>query len=233
MRIKNWALLAFTLPLTAFGQLDHNTLTVTSSSTISLQPDQVTFFIYADFEPTATLDDVLAAVQNVGITAANLSSVYSTNVGFPQTTEWFFVLPVPFSKLGSTLSALATLHQSIGKTLSRSLNYSVSGTQVSTQLRASAACPYAALFQDAGSQARALAAAAGVMLGPVVAISDGTNVNPSYSAQVPTQAIVIGDFLVGTVVERQVTGVPGFLAVGVPPSSQTTCTMSVQFTFLR
>ena len=76
MRISALALLLLALaPFAAFGQLEDNTLTVTSSQTITLQPDQVVFSVYATFEASAGLPDVLAALSSAGITDANLSSV--------------------------------------------------------------------------------------------------------------------------------------------------------------
>lgn len=233
------------LPLAAFGELDDNTLTVTSSRALTFQPDQVVISVTASFESTAVLDDVLPAVQSAGVTLANLSGVYTYNTPVTlgpnrQTNEWFFVLQVPFSNLGSELTALATLQRSIQKNPARSLSYYVQGTQVSPQLSATGVCPYTALFQDAGAQAHTLASAAGVMLGPVVAISDETSVYPPVSAGLGayafynTPAILIGDFAIPPVRPVTFSAVGSFAGVlSVPSFPQNTCTLSVQFRLLH
>jgi hypothetical protein len=229
------------LPLAAFGQLDDNTLTVTSSRALTFQPDQVAISVTASFESTAALDDVLAAVASAGITLANLSNVSTYNLPLNagqnrQTNEWFFVLQVPFSKLGGELTSLGAVQQSIGKNSARSLSYYVQGTQVSPQLSATGVCPYAALFQDAGAQAQTLASAAGVMLGPVVAVSDGSSVYPAIGVAVgylvPTAAFRVGDFQIADpLLGAPVASFSGVL--GLTASAQTTCTLSVQFRLQR
>ena len=128
--------LALLFPLAAFGELDDNTLTVTSSRTINLQPDQVAISVTATFEPTASLDDVLTALHSAGITLANLSNVgtYIEQVNFgvnQQTNEWNFVLQISFAKLSSELTALNALQQSVANNPTRSLNYNLQGIQVS------------------------------------------------------------------------------------------------------
>jgi hypothetical protein len=235
MRILRLALVVFVLQLVALGQMDDNTLTVTTSRTINFQPDQVVFSVYADFEPTATLNDVLTSVQSLGITLANLSyvSTYGQSFGSVgnQTTEWSFILPVPFSKLSEELSALAALKQSVGKNPARSLNYSVQGTQVSQQLRASGGCPYGSLFQDAGVQARTLAATAGVMLGPIVAISDRTGAPPLTPTYYGVD--VLSPVLVGVPYATFPAGGGLASSFRLPVSPQATCTIAVQFRLLH
>ena len=66
----------------AFGQLDSNSITVTASRNASLQPDQAVFAVSVQSGISASLDDVLAALQGSGITAANLSSVSSVQQNF-------------------------------------------------------------------------------------------------------------------------------------------------------
>ena len=234
MRISALVLLSLLLPLVVAAQMDDNTVTVVASKSSALQPDQVQISVYVDFESTAGLTDVLASVQSVGITEANLASVSSIfSLGQPVTTEWYFLMGVPFSKQGETLSTLAALQQSIDKTFNRKLGYSITGVQASSELLASAKCAYGPLFQDALLQAQTLADAAGVMLGPVVAVSDGMSVD---AATIPTTAVraVILDPL-GFGVSQFDAGRAGFL-LGIPSGpvpSSSTCTMSVQFKLIR
>lgn len=247
MRIRELTLLLFVLPLSVWGQMDDNTLTVVATRTIALQPDQMQFAVYANFESTAGLADVLAAVQSIGITEANLISVSTTNplsVSTPNqglvSTQWYFVLAVPFSKEGDTLSALSGLQQSVGKNPNRSLDYSVQGVQVSAQLRASATCDYGILFQDAAAQAKMLASAAGQMLGPALAVSDGTSVDGSQAVQ-PTATLLIGDFAISPVIfdplgGARLIGVPTFanlISNQTPTSTSQSCTLVVQFRLLH
>jgi hypothetical protein len=219
--------------------MDDNTLTVTSSRSIALQPDQLVFSVNADFESTAGLNDVLSAVQSVSITEANLSSV-STYSQSPlgSTTQWSFVLAVPFSKQSDTLAALAALQKTIAATPKRSLDYSIQSAQVSPQLEASATCPYAALFQDAAVQARTLATGAGLMLGPVVMVSDGTSADGSPLAFAVAQTPIYANVLVYDF--SSVVGVPagGFRSLSAflttaPQSNSPSCTLVVQFKLIH
>jgi hypothetical protein len=231
--------LALIFPLAAFGELDDNTLTVTSSRTLSLQPDQVGISVTASFEATATLDDVLSAVQSAGITVANLSNAgtYNQQINFGvfrQTNQWYFVLQVPFPKLSSELTALTALEQSIATNPTRSLTFYVQGTQVSSQLSATGVCPYAALFQEASTQAHTLASVAGVMLGPVVAVSDGSSVYPALGAAVvPTAAFLTGDFIPVVRNTQFSAVVVGFGSIPSVLAAPQTCTLSVQFRLLH
>ncbi len=62
-----------------FGQLDSNSVTVSASQSVNLQPDQVLFGLSLTTSLNATLDDVLAALKGSGITIAN----------FFRTRKWF------------------------------------------------------------------------------------------------------------------------------------------------
>lgn len=194
MRISHVAVLALALPIAALAQLDDNTITVTSSRMTTIQPDQVVFSVTADFESTATLDDVLAAVQGAGITIANLNfasalpsiaTIFDPLSAPAQITSWTFTITVPFSKMKDELSSLATLQQSIQENRQRTLSYSVQGTRVSSQLAASITCPYPGLVQDATAQAQAIAFAAGFALGPILSVEQtGSNqAVPTYAAR--------------------------------------------------
>ena len=92
-----------------FGQLDSNSVTVTASQSVNLQPDQVLFGVGVGSSLTTSLDDVLAALQGSGITFANFSGVSGNGaftiipvpspIPFPSPQQpailWSFVLPVP------------------------------------------------------------------------------------------------------------------------------------------
>src|SRR5258706_8129888 len=91
------------------GQSDLNSLTVTASRSTSVQPDQAVFAINVSSTAPTSLDDVLAALQGSGVSAANFSWVS----GFPP--AWSFTLPVPFSKMKETTTALGVLKQKLSK----------------------------------------------------------------------------------------------------------------------
>ena len=59
----------------AFAQILPNSITVTASNNVNLQPDQAIFSVTVQSDLSVGLDDVVAAVQSAGITAANLAGV--------------------------------------------------------------------------------------------------------------------------------------------------------------
>jgi uncharacterized protein YggE len=183
--LKRLVCLSFVLsaPL-LFGQLDSNSVTVTANRNVNLQPDQVLFAVYVTTPFTASLDDVLAAVKGVGITSANFSGVSSNATGTfivgltgttlpaTPTVQWAFGLPVPFAQMKATVTTLTGLQQSITQNNSGfSLLFSVQGTQVSATLQQAQTCSLAGLIADATAQAQKLAAAAGLNLGGILAMS--------------------------------------------------------------
>lgn len=184
----------------AFGQLDSNSVTVTAIRSANLQPDQVVFSVAVDSGTSATLTDVLAAVQGIGITSANFSGVstapalcYAVVVdpGSPipqtQTLHWLFALPVSLSKIKDTITSLSNLQQSlIQKNSALKLSFSVQGTQVSPQTLQSQNCAAADLIADARAQAQKLTDAAGMVLGGILAMSSSTaNTTTSMGATAP------------------------------------------------
>jgi uncharacterized protein YggE len=190
-------LLIFTFSMSAsllFGQLDSNTVTVTASQSMNVQPDQALFAVYVTTPITASLDDVLAAVKGAGITSANFSGVNSAGSGqisvgtgnFPAPTEqWAFGLPVPFAQMKATVTALTGLQQSIMQANSGfTLSFSVQGAQVSTSLLQSQTCNIAGLIAEATGQAQKLASAAGLNLGSILALSSNTS-SPVANNSVP------------------------------------------------
>jgi hypothetical protein len=179
--LKRLLTLSFVLsaPL-LFGQLDSNSVTVTANRNVNLQPDQVLFAVYVTTPLATSLDDVLAAVKGVGITSANLSGVYSSSTATISigSVQWNFGLTVPFAQMKATVTALTGLQQSITQTNSAfSLSFLVQGTQVSASLRQAQTCSLTGLIADATAQAQKLASAAGLNLGPILAMSSTASVS--------------------------------------------------------
>ena len=165
----------------AFAQLDSNSITVNASRSAALQPDQALFAVSVQSDLNTSLNDVLTALQGSGITSANFSGV-SSNSGFvlgpgqSQTFQWAFGLPVPLTKTKDTVAALTALEQNIAqKNASLKLSFSIQGTQVSQQLLQSQTCSIPDLLTDARTQAQTLAAAGGVTLGTILAMSSSTS----------------------------------------------------------
>jgi len=191
MRVQTSILLILTCAPIVFGQLDSNSVTVTASRAVNLQPDQVLFAVYVASGLNTSLDDVLVAVKGSGITIANFSGV-ATVSGVPVTIipgsqgspvtipaqpelTWAFGLSAPFAKMKDTVAALTSLEQSIKQANNGlKLSFQVQGTQASADLQQSQTCNPADLLADARGQAQKLASAGGLTLGNILAMAGNT-----------------------------------------------------------
>ena len=186
MRIFKLTLSLFAAPLLSFCQMESGTITINASRSINLPPDQVAFNIGVSSSFNTSLEQVLAALQGVGVTAADLSSVgggYYSIVGdstaFPiggggAPLQWSFNVTVPFSKLQQTAAALVALEKTIGQSNSGlTLTFSISALQLSTAAQ-QAQCSLPGLISDAQAQARKLADAVGGGVGPIISLSDNS-----------------------------------------------------------
>jgi uncharacterized protein YggE len=197
------------------ADLDNNTLTVTASRPLTVQPDQAQILVELTTARDAGLDDVLGKLQGTGIAAANLTDVFGSGAAGSQ---WNFVLPVAFSALKTTLATFTQLQRSLGA----SLVFSVAGTQVSAAAQTTQACPLPALVSDARRQADAMASAAGMRTGPIVSVSDQP---PAPVVPNVTEPVLIaGDFSVAV---GLVSGIPY-----VAPVAPSSCSLTVQFKLL-
>src|SRR5437763_13011885 len=100
------AFLFFAFGTLMFGQTDSNSLTVSITRSMTLQPDQVVFTVSVVSPLTATLDDVVQALAGSGLTSADLSTVRSAQLPASDNSQncvpglqWTFALAVPFSKM--------------------------------------------------------------------------------------------------------------------------------------
>jgi uncharacterized protein YggE len=198
-----------------FAQLPSNTLTVTATRTINLQPDQALFSLSVTSSAATNLGQVVAALSGVGITSANLAGVGNNTA--PPSFQWNFTLAVPLSNLTATIASLNNLEQTIAQNNSGLiLTFTVEGSQVSQasqQQQQSQPCSNADLIADATAQAQKLAAAAGMILGPVIKLSNA-----------PTPAQI---YAVPNLVLLDVVGAASF-ALSAQPSTAT-CSLVVQF----
>jgi hypothetical protein len=166
----------------AFAQLDSNSVTVTASRNVNLQPDQTVFSVRVTSGLNTGLDDILTALQGSGIGIGNFSGVSTAQqfVGTGQQPqpmlEWDFGLPVPLSKLKDTATMLTNLQQTITqKNNGLALSFYVQGSQVSPQLQQSQTCAFTDLLSDARAQAQKLATASGLNVGTILAMSSSTS----------------------------------------------------------
>jgi hypothetical protein len=178
------------------GQLDTNSVTVTASTSATLQPDQVVFSIEVDSGLNTTLDDVVASLQGSGITVANFTGINNgllpTTLVAQPTIAWLFSLSAPLAKIKDMVSQLTSLQQSIAKQNDGlKMSFSVQGTQVSQQLQQSQPCVLSNLLANARAQAQNLAAAAGFTLDVIQAMSS------AISTSVSSQGQGLSSFLLG------------------------------------
>jgi hypothetical protein len=186
-------ILLFAVASRLFGQLESDTFTISASRVLSIQSDQAVFNVTVDAPPAHGLDDVLTVLQASGITAANLSDLYSLTDG---TLEWSFTLPVPFANVQTTAASLVSLQQTIAKAnKGTALDFSIDGVQTSSALAQSQFCPFTELVSDARAQAKRLADAAGLTAGSILTI-DGSSANaasaPALYALPPYATFLLG-----------------------------------------
>jgi uncharacterized protein YggE len=174
------------------ASLETDTITIQASRSVNLTPDQVSFYVSVTADPTNSLDQIVAALSGLGITASNLSSMYGANDN-RGSLQWSFNLATPLTKLNTTIALLIALQQSmVQNNTGMLLTFQVQGAYVSQQAFQSQSCSTKDLVGDAQTQAQKVVAAAGFALGPIIAISDAS----SSAAAVPTFAARSGDFAV-------------------------------------
>jgi uncharacterized protein YggE len=163
----------------AFGQVDSNSITVTSSrGSSSGPPDQAIFGVSVTSGLDTSLDDVIALLQGTGISAANLQALdeYLVATGMSgqptDTLNWRFSFNAPLAKNKDTIAMLTNLQATIAKKNNgMTMSFSIQGTQSSVQPQT---CSQSDLLTDARTQAQKLADGAGVSVGNILAMSSPT-----------------------------------------------------------
>jgi hypothetical protein len=193
------------------------------NSKSDLQPDQASLIVNVTSSVNTALADVLTALQTTNISTANLTSIGTTNgsgsaSGNNEAWYWTFTITVPLSGLKAILASLAMVQQSLPAAQNAmTVDYFLQGASFSPQLLASNPCPYTAVFSDAQTQAQQVATAAGVTLGPVVALSDGSGMATQPAVEYTTG--VVGLLTSGA-----------YFVEGQPAApSAPSCTMEVKF----
>ena len=165
----------------AFAQLTPNSVTVTATKSISVQPDQVVFGLTLRTPLDVSRDEAFAAVQSLVVTPANFTGVttYQSFQCAGQASQpmlaWSFTYTADFSNMKTAISSLNALQQTIAQRKNgMALDYSVQGAQVSSRLAQAQTCALSDLMSDARAQALKLASAASMSVGSVLAISSPT-----------------------------------------------------------
>jgi len=218
--------------------LDDNTVTVTATRTLNIQPDQVLLYVNL-ISQDGGLNDVLTKLHGTGITAANLTSVqpeqtvYDPLTGVPSeplnpTSVWNFLVRLSFAQLKSSVAALTQAQAGLKPVGGlQALSYYIAGTQVSADAQAAQPCPLTALVSDARRQADSMAAAAGMRTGAIVAIGDAASAEVTAGFAVPIAVSRVGDFSLLLGVPNQWYSTPVLAA-----SPQLSCSLTVQFKLL-
>jgi uncharacterized protein YggE len=183
----------------ATGRPGPNSITITATRTSNTPPDQALIAINVTSMPTASLDDITAALNGAGITGATFAGVISStiyvtngNQTVPQSVfQWSFSWTAPLAKLRDVLTPLLGAQQTIAKQ-NLSLSFYIEGARVSAQTQQAQPCSQSDLMSDARAQAEKVALAAGVTAGPILSIADS-------GSQTALPNYIAGDFLLGVV----------------------------------
>jgi hypothetical protein len=176
------AILLLLASAAAFAQLDNDTITITA-----LQPDpgqtyQASVSVCLAAEIGTGLDEVLAPLHGLGISERNLVSAGGVQGWYCPYTEpsekpyvwWQFAYSAPLRTIQQTFATLAQTKASLRPGLY--LAYAVE-----RDWSAAPECAVPTLLSQARRHAENVAAAAGLRVGAVVALSDGT-VDVSYGS---------------------------------------------------
>jgi len=182
MLIRRFASLLFISAVPLAAQIVNNTVTVTASQSSTAQPDEAVFAVTVTTGLDKSLDDAVAAVSSLGITAANLVQIgtllyarMSPTAPPPTPTlSWTFQLVVPLAKSKDTTAALASLQKTISQNNSGlTLSFTLSGTRVSAQQTPN--CNLANLVSQSRAQAQDIAGTAGFKAGAIVGLTSATS----------------------------------------------------------
>jgi uncharacterized protein YggE len=130
---------------------------------------------------TAELSDITSALTAAGLPGASLTGVSTQTIyngngtAFQNYLQWSYTLAVPLSKLTATLALLASAQQTIANgTSGLTLTFTNAQTSASPAQQASA-CSQSTLVSTALALAQQIASAAGVSVGQVLNISQGSS----------------------------------------------------------
>jgi uncharacterized protein YggE len=165
----------------AAAQTPPNSITVTASREVTVQPDQVVFAIDVSTGLSANRDEVIGALRGAGITAS-FSGVRSVQQYLPRGGQaetslyWSLTYSDALSNLKAAIDALSAAQKSIAQTkIGFAMTFGIRNTEVSPKAQQAQACSMADLIADARAQAQKLAAVAATGAGQILAISGATS----------------------------------------------------------
>jgi membrane-bound inhibitor of C-type lysozyme len=177
------------------GQSGPGSIAITALATpVNAAPTGISVYLTVSADVTVGLDNVVQTVAATGVTAADLVSVnqqfvgrvcVAGNIAAPcNPVQWSFRYSAPLSKWKDTLAKLAQVRDA--KHPGITVDF-----QVSADTPPAPECALPTLVSQARKRAQDVAAAAGVGLGALNAVSDGS------ASIVPTQAVPSAWFAVG------------------------------------
>ncbi len=162
--------------LLAQPAIESKSITLTVTKTVALQTAdvQVSVNILGDLD--TTLEQVLAAVKDVGLTGQDLAGLGTTPMG-PRPDQfrlnYSFRLVVPFARMKQTLEALDRLRRTIDTNLELQY-YTLAVAASAAAFEEARQRALTDLIQEAQRKAQSLADAARLKLGPINAVSDSS-----------------------------------------------------------
>jgi uncharacterized protein YggE len=168
----------FAVP-TLLAQPGPNTITISASGTNSPQKDQATLYLNVTSPLTADLSDVTNALSASGVVGANFSGVdTAVNYDFGRSVtilNWSFTLTVPLTKLTATVTQIESAEQALSKQNMDLMLALLNAYASASQSQQRSACAQSTLVSSAQALAQQIATAAGVSVGPVLNISQGSS----------------------------------------------------------
>jgi hypothetical protein len=157
------------------GQTD--ALSVTATKTVDLPPEELTFNIVVLADQDTTIEQVLQAIKDTGVTAKDLGGIGTSQFG-PSPNQarlvYQFTLTAPLSKFKDTLDRFTAVRRSLlanNSTMEmQTIPVAITPTEAAREQARLQATPD--LIADARKRADFLAKTAGVSLGPIVGIGE-------------------------------------------------------------
>jgi hypothetical protein len=175
------------------GNAGPHAISITASRSTNAPPDQIVATLSLTTDSSFGPDDATNELAAAGITGVSLTSV-NTNYLYPASgvqsmlPNWNFSLTIPLAKLTDTLKALVSAAQNIPKqNAGQTFTFNLGGLQTSAQ--AQPPCSASTLIVDANAAAQKLASAAGVSVGPVIALADSPATVASRSGDFVSAAV--------------------------------------------
>jgi len=167
-----FALLALVASL--WGQLDG--ITVTAYRTVTLPPVEAVFNITVSADQAMTLDEVVAKLKELGITAQNLANVTTGPYGpygpssLALRVTYGFNVTVPLDKLKSMSDAIARLRRTELELEIQGFMVGLSASPAAFEEARKRALPD--LLKDARTRAEEYASAAQLKVGAIVSVTE-------------------------------------------------------------